>query len=55
LKVWKNSCSVRALAWRNWTSSTSRTSTPRYAALKLSMSWPWSAPRKWFVNDSAVV
>ena len=29
LKVWKNSSSVRALAWRNWTSSTSRTSTPR--------------------------
>ena len=29
LNVWKNSCSVLALLWRNWTSSTSRTSTPR--------------------------
>ena len=29
LKVWKNSSSVLALLWRNWTSSTSSTSTPR--------------------------
>ena len=29
LKVWKNSSSVLALLWRNWTSSTSSTSTSR--------------------------
>ena len=46
LKVWKNSCSVRALLARNWTSSTSRTSTWRYAALNASIVLWCSAPTK---------
>ena len=44
LKVWKNSSSVRALLWRNWMSSTSRTSASRNRALNRSTPPDCSAP-----------
>ncbi len=55
LKVWKNSSSVRVLRSRNWTSSTSSTSTSRKRRLKISVLRSPSAPRNSLVKASPVV
>ena len=55
LKVWKNSSSVFALRWRNWTSSMSRTSVSRKRTLKPSTSRVCSAATNSLVKRSAVV
>ena len=53
--MWKNSSSVRVLRSRNWTSSSSSTSTSRKRALKDSVLRSPSAPRNSFVKASPVV
>ena len=55
LKVWKSSSSVRALSARNWTSSSSSTSTPRKRSLNSLVSRRADGARRTRVVNSSTV